>query len=307
MTRIGYIGLGNMGGPMAINLARAGCDITVFDLDGAKIDRVAEAGAKPGADGAAVASRADILFTSFPEPRHVAAAVPALIDAMPSGSIWVDLTTNDRELLLELEARAAARGVSILEAPVTGAVDGARTGRLTFFAGGDRDVLARVLPFFEIMGRVVACGPLGTGNVVKLITNQVWFINAAAIGESLVLGKKAGIDLEVLWDALKKSVGDTWVVRHDVPSIFAGHYDPSFSLDLCCKDLRLLAELGERTGTQMDMTLLAREKFEAARTEFGGDAAELLVCKRIEDASGTDLRVAGEWAKPWEATLPQES
>ena len=131
--------------------------------------------------------------------------------------------------------------------------------------------------------------------------------NAAAIGESLVLGKKAGIDLEVLWDALKKSVGDTWVVRHDVPSIFAGHYDPSFSLDLCCKDLRLLKELGERTGTQMDMTLLAREKFEAARTEFGGDAAELLVCKRIEDASGTDLRVAGDWAKPWEATLPQEA
>ena len=281
MTRIGYIGLGNMGGPMAINLARAGCDITVFDLDRSKIDRVAEAGAKAGDDGTSVAAGADILFTSFPEPRHVAAAVPALIDAMPPGSIWVDLTTNDRELLLELEARAAARGVSILEAPVTGAVDGARTGRLTFFVGGDQDVLARVLPFFEIMGRVVACGPLGTGNVVKLITNQVWFINAAAIGESLVLGKKAGIDLEVLWDALKRSVGDTWVVRHDVPSIFAGHYDPSFTLDLCCKDLRLLAELGEATGTQMDMTLLAREKFEAARTEFGGDAAELLVCKRI--------------------------
>lgn len=299
--RIGYIGLGNMGGPMAVNLARAGVDVTVFDLDASKMDRVLEVGAKAGTSGAAIAAEVDILFTSFPEPRHVAAAVPALIAEMRPGTTWVDLTTNDRDLLLHLEAQAATRGVTILEAPVTGAVDGARTGRLTFFVGGDPAVVDRVRPYFGIMGKVVACGPLGSGNVVKLITNQVWFVNAAAIGESLALGRKAGIDLEVLWDALKNSVGDTWVVRHDIPSIFAGHYDPSFSLDLCCKDLRLLKQLGEETGTQMDMTMLAREKFEAARAEFGGSAAELLVAKRIEDASGVDLRVPGDWPKPWEA------
>ena len=157
-------------------------------------------------------------------------------------------------------------------------------------------------------GHAGALGLLGAGKPARLRVRAFRATPARLrLGESLVLGKKAGVDLEVLWDALKKSVGDTWVVLHDVPSIFAVHYDPSFSLDLCCKDLRLLKELGERTGTQMDMTLLAREKFEAARTEFGGDAAELLVCKRIEDASGTDLRVAGDWAKPWEATLPQEA
>lgn len=298
---VGYIGLGNMGGPMARNLARAGCEISVFDLDASRMDPIIAAGATAGADGATVAAEADVLFTSFPEPRHVAGAVPALIDRMRPGSVWVDLTTNDKDLLRQLELQAAARGVDILEAPVTGAVDGARLGRLTFFVGGDATVFERVRPLFEIMGTPIACGPLGSGNVVKLITNQVWFVNAAAIGESLVLARKSGIDLEVMWDALKHSVGDTWVVRHDVPSIFAGHYDPSFSLDLCCKDLRLLAQLGTETGTQMDMTLLAREKFEAARAQFGGGAAELLVCKRIEDASGTDLRVAGAWPKPWEA------
>jgi 3-hydroxyisobutyrate dehydrogenase len=116
----------------------------------------------------------------------------------------------------------------------------------------------------------------------------------------LVLGKKAGIDLLVLWNALQNSVGDTFVVRHDVPSIFDGHYDPSFSLDLCCKDLRLLKELGEQTATQMDLTLLARGKFEEARATFGGDAAELLVCKLIENASDADLRVEGDWTKHWE-------
>ena len=298
--KIGYIGLGNMGGPMALNLIKAGCDLVVYDLETEKTTRVAAQGAMAASSGAEVARQVDILFTSFPEPRHVAAAVPALIGEMRAGTIWVDLTTNDRNLLTQIAGQAQARGISVVEAPVTGAVDGARLGKLTFFVGGDPESIARVRPYFEIMGKIVVCGALGTGNVVKLITNQIWFINAAAIGEGLVLGKKAGVDLLVLWDALKNSVGDTFVVRHDVPSIFDGHYDPSFSLDLCCKDLRLIKELGEQTQTKMDITLLARDKFEEARTIFGGSAAELLVCKVIEEASDTNLQVSGNWAKHWE-------
>ena len=298
--KIGYIGLGNMGGPMAINLIKAGCELIVYDLEPAKIERVTAHGASAAMSGAEVARQVDILFTSFPEPRHVAAVVPGLIDEMPAGSIWVDLTTNDRNLLVQLAQQAQVRGVSVVEAPVTGAVDGARLGKLTFFVGGYPAHIVRVRPYFEIMGKVVVCGALGTGNVVKLITNQIWFINAAAIGEGLVLGKKAGVDLLVLWDALKNSVGDTFVVRHDVPSIFDGHYDPSFTLDLCCKDLRLIKELGEQTHTQMDITLLARDKFEEARTTFGGSSPELLVCKLIENASETHLQVEGDWTKHWE-------
>ena len=126
------------------------------------------------------------------------------------------------------------------------------------------------------------------------MTNQLWFIQAAAIGEALVLGKKAGVELPVLWEAMKNSVADGFVVRHDVPSIFAGHYDPSFTLDLCCKDLGLIAALGETTETELPMTHGAHDRFEAARSAFGGDQAELLVCKLIEDASGTGLRVEGD-------------
>ena len=298
--KIGYIGLGNMGGPMAINLVKSGVDVVVYDLQQEKIDAVVAVGATAAASGEEVAAQADILFTSLPEPRHVAAAVPQLIDVMSAGSTWVDLTTNDRDLLLQIAEQASKRGVTTVEAPVTGAVDGARLGKLTFFVGGDSETIERVRPYFEVMGKLIECGALGSGNVVKLITNQIWFINAAAVGEGLALGKKAGIDLMVLWDALKNSVGDTFVVRHDVPSIFAGHYDPSFSLDLCCKDLRLLKELGEETGTQIDMTLAARDKFEEAKETFGGDAAELLVCKLVEDASEVDLRVEGDWVNHWD-------
>lgn len=285
---------------MATNLVKAGCDVLVYDLEQTRIDHVVAHGATAATSGKDVALQVDILFTFLPEPHHVAATVPSLIDKMQAGSIWVDLTTNDRDLLLQLAEKANTRSISVIEAPVTGAVDGARLGKLTFLVGGDKETIERVRPYLEMMGALVECGPLGTGNVVKLITNQIWFINAAAIGEGLVLGKKAGVDLLVLWEALKNSVGDTFVVRHDVPSIFDGHYDPSFSLDLCCKDLRLLKDLGEQTETQMDMTLLAREKFEEARAAFGGSSAELLVCKLIEDASETDLRVEGNWTKHWE-------
>lgn len=295
--KLAFIGLGVMGGPMAHNLIKVGHEVRVFDLDEEKMTPFDGRSAPSGPEAAA---HADIIFTSLPGPEQSAAAMPSLIAAMKAGAIWVDLTTNDRELVLKLTDEAAPKGISVVESPVTGAVDGARLGKLTLFVGADAETLGVVRPYLDILGKVIHCGPVGTGNVVKLVTNQIWFINAAAIGEGLALGKKAGVDLLVLWDALKNSVGDTFVVRHDVPSIFDGHYDPSFSLYLCCKDLDLINKLGDKTSTQMDMTHLARQKFEQARELYGNDAAELLVCKLVEDASDVSLQVEGDWQKHWE-------
>jgi 3-hydroxyisobutyrate dehydrogenase len=299
--RLGYIGLGSMGGAMARNLAVAGHDLTVYDLDPARVEDLVRSGARPAASGEELAGAVDVLLTSLPGPRQAAAAMPGLIDALPPGATWVDMTTNDRELVLELARRAQARRIAVLDAPVTGAIDAARTGNLRIFVGGRGPVIEKVRPYLEVLGQIILCGPLGNGNVVKLVTNQIWFIDAAAIGEALVLGKKAGVELPVLWEAMKNSVADNFVTRHDVPSIFAGHYDPSFTLDLCCKDLGLIAAMSEATQTETPMTRQAQDRFEAARSTFGGDQAELLVCKLIEDASGVDLRVDGDWPKHWEA------
>ena len=293
--RIGYLGLGSMGAPMARNLAAAGYDLLVYDLDTSRVEDLVRNGARGADSGEQLAGQVDVLFTSLPGPRQSAAAMPSLIAALPAGATWVDMTTNDRELVLELAHRARTRDINVLDAPVTGAVDGARRGELTIFVGGSPQTVDRVRPLLEAMGEIIVCGDLGTGNVVKLVTNQLWFINAAAIGEGLVLGKKAGVDSLVLWDAIKRSVGDTFVARHDVPSIFAGHYDPSFTLDLCCKDLGLIEKLSQATQTQTPVTVSAQARFEAARQAFGGDEAELLVCKLIEDAAGVDLRVQGDW------------
>jgi 3-hydroxyisobutyrate dehydrogenase len=293
--KVGFIGLGSMGAPMARNLVAAGLDVTVFDIDLARMASFEESGVRVAASSSALAEQSDVLLTSLPGPKQSGAAMPLLLATMKPGTLWIDLTTNDRALLRKLAGVAKEKQIDILEAPVTGAVDGACTGRLTLFVGGEDRVLQRAASIFAPLGRVIHCGAVGTGSVVKLVTNQIWFINAAAIGEAFALGVKGGVDPLTVWEALKQSAGDTWVCRHDVPSIFAGHYDPSFTLDLCCKDLGLLEELGRDFSTLLPMTRAAHQRFTAARNEYGGQAAELLVCKLIEEQAGISLQVPGRW------------
>lgn len=202
-------------------------------------------------------------------------------------------------MAIELAERAP-EGVRVVDSPVTGAVDGARNGTLTLFVGGDEISYARVQPLLEHLGQVIHCGELGHGNVVKLVTNQLWFIAAAAIGEGFAVGMANGVQLGTLWEAIKASVGDSFVVRHDAPSIFAGHYDPSFSLGLCLKDLGLITALAEQVNAHLPMTEAANGAFQAAAHRYGVDAAELHVAKRIEDDANLSMRLPGEWTPPWE-------
>jgi 3-hydroxyisobutyrate dehydrogenase/2-hydroxy-3-oxopropionate reductase len=127
----------------------------------------------------------------------------------------------------------------------------------------------------------------------------LWFISAAALGEGFALGIANGVELRTLWEAIKQSVGDSFVVQHDAPSIFAGHYDPSFSLGLCMKDLGLIAELSNNIDAELPMTVAATSAFQAALDRYGSDAAELHVAKRIEDDARISMRLEGDWVPPW--------
>jgi 3-hydroxyisobutyrate dehydrogenase len=299
---IGFVGLGNMGGPMCRRLVEAGYDVVAFDINASALDRAGEIGARVAASAADCAAAADVLLTSLPRPDHVDAVMrgtSGALAALRSGTVWVDLTTNSNALIAELAASAPA-GVSLVDSPVTGAVDGARNGRLTLFVGGDDATVACVRPILDHLGLVVHCGGLGTGNVVKLVTNQLWFVAAAALGEGFAVGLANGVELGTLWEAIKASVGDSFVVRHDAPSIFAGHYDPSFSLDLCLKDLGLIAALASNVRAALPMTDAARSAFELAAQRYGSGAAELHVAKRIEDDAQLSMRLDGEWTPPWE-------
>ncbi|MGA1552376.1 MAG: NAD(P)-dependent oxidoreductase, partial [Ilumatobacteraceae bacterium] len=204
MTTIGFIGLGNMGLPMCQRLAAGNAEVVAFDLRAEAVDAAVAAGAVAAGSAAECAERADLLLTSLPRPDHVEAVMVSAgaLAALRPGSVWVDLTTNRRELVERLAAEAPV-GVSVVDAPVTGAVDGARNGRLTLFVGGEAEVVDRVQPVLESLGLVIRCGPLGSGNVVKLVTNQLWFIHAAAIGEGFALGMANGVELGSLWEAIR--------------------------------------------------------------------------------------------------------
>lgn len=302
LPTLGFIGLGNMGGPMCRRLCAASYEVVAFDINDAVLTSAKQWGAQPAASAAACAAVADILLTSLPRPDHVKAVMAgrdgALAELGP-GSLWIDLTTNNKSLIASL-AEEAPEKVSVVDAPVTGAVDGARTGKLTLFLGGEPEQRARAIPVLEHLGQVIECGALGTGNVVKLVTNQLWFIAAAALGEGFATGIANGVALDTLWNAIKESVGDSFVVRHDAPSIFAGHYDPSFTLGLCLKDLGLIDELNKNVGTDLPMTLAAHQTFQRATERYGPDAGELHVAKRIEDDAELSMQLDGDWTPHWE-------
>lgn len=288
---------------MCRRLVAAGYRVTVFDLREDALHLAVEAGAVAGESARQCAESADFFLTSLPAPHHVEAVMAGpegALAAMAPGSVWVDLTTNRREVVVELAA-AAPEGVAVVDAPVTGAVDGARRGELTLFAGGDSEPVAAARGILSHLGTVLECGPLGAGNVVKLVTNQLWFAAAAALGEGLAVGVANGVELRTLWEAICNSVGDSFVARHDAPSIFAGHYDPSFPLELCLKDLGLIAELEANVGAELPITAAARSAFELASQRYGVEAAELSVARRIADDAEVCLQLEGDWTPHWEA------
>ena len=306
MTRhkevIGFVGLGNMGGPMCNHLVEAGYPVYVYDIDPDAQAAAVLAGALAADSASACASVADLFLTSLPRPDHVEEVMGGQHGALQSlraGCIWVDLTTNRVELVRRL-ADEAPVDVQVIDSPVTGAVDGARNASLTLFVGGDSEAVNRVVPVLDNLGLVIPTGGLGSGNVVKLVTNQLWFIHAAALGEGLALGLANGVAIETLWRAIKESVGDSFVAHHDAPSIFAGHYDPSFSLDLCLKDLDLIDGLSASLASPLVLTSATKKLFDKAAEHYGRAAGELHVAKQIEDANNLSFRMDGDWTPPWE-------
>lgn len=292
---VGFIGLGNMGNPMAHNILRAGFPLTVHDLRPAVASSLINEGARWADTPAAVARQAETIILSVPGPPQVEAVMRGengVLAGLQSGATWIDMSTSSRQLFRRLAGEVQARGGHALDAPVTGAVDGAQRGGLTIFVGGDASVLDRQRPVLQAMGQTIFhAGPLGAGLVAKLLTNLLWFIHAAALGEGLVLGARAGIDLPVLWEIIKSSAGNSWVAEHDTPSVFRGDYDPSFTLDLCCKDLGLIHDLGAELDVPLELGALAEQIFQRARVTYGGNRGEMHVVKLLEDATGTVLQL----------------
>ena len=294
LPRLFFIGVGNMGNPMAANLLKAGYPLTVHDISPEKAQNLISLGAVWADSIAAGCANADVVMASLPGPPQVREVMlgehGVLAHAKPGASI-IDTSTSAVELVQELVALAHSKGLGFLEAPVTNAVDMAALGRLSIFVGGEQALFEQHKALFEVIGeKIFHVGAPGNGATIKLLTNLLWFVSAAAIGEGLMLGAKAGIPLHTVWEAIKSSAGNSWVAEHDVPSIFAGHYDPSFSLALCCKDLGLINQIANKQGYELPMGSKAQALFQEAMQTYGPDAAELHVVKLLEERVGHLLR-----------------
>jgi len=292
--RLFFVGVGNMGNPMAANLIRAGYPVCVFDQSPDKTANLVSMGARAVASLAEGAAQCDVVITSLPGPpqvREVMFGEQGLLALLPPGATIIDTTTSAADLARELKDKAQQRGIDYLEAPITNAIDAAAEGRLSIFVGGDLQCFEKHKPIFDVLGnKIFYVGPHGNGATIKLLTNLLWFVSAAAIGEGLMLGAKAGVPLETVWEAIKSSAGNSWVAEHDVPSIFAGHYDPSFSLALCCKDLGLVNEIARSQGYELTMGKFVESLFREAMEKYGESAAELHVVKLLEERAGLLLR-----------------
>jgi len=304
---VGFIGLGMMGFNAASSLRRAGFELIVYDIRPEAAEPLVAKGALRGATPADVLNRSDVVVTMVFGPKQIADVLrgpEGFLSTECAGKIWVDMTTSSPKLMRELAAEFRTQGGRPVDAPVTGSVDSAIRGDMLMFVGGEDVDIAAAKPVIEAMGVIRRVGQYGNGYVAKLVNNQLWKIHAAAIGEAMVTAKLAGLEPAIWWEAMKGGAADSFVLSHDVPSIFAGHYDPSFPLALCLKDLALIQELIADTGARHELTDVTHARFREARDRYGDAAGEMTVCKLIEEDAGVSLRVAGDWTPPWEAQPP---
>ncbi len=295
--KIGFIGLGNVGAPLAANLLRAGHALTVNDLEREAASEMLAAGADWAESPRALAAGAEAVITSLPSPAAVSGVMEGedgVLATLDSGAAWIEMSTNDAEEVKRLAAIAATQCIATLEAPITGGCHRAKSGEITILVGGDDAVYAKHLPLFEAMGgTVLHVGALGQASVLKVITNMLAFVHLVAVGEALMLAKRGGIDLGTAFEGIKASSGNSFVHETESQVILNGSYNIGFTTDLASKDLGLAHQLGRELGVPLELAGLVEQIFNRARLQYGERAWSSQVVKLLEDALGTDLRAPG--------------
>jgi 3-hydroxyisobutyrate dehydrogenase len=300
IERVGFVGLGNMGGPMCTHVVRAGYSVTAYDLDDDALGRVADAGARAASSAAECASGAEALITMLPAPPQVEAVLlgeGGAIDALARGAIAIDMSTSSIAVGARVVQAARERGVDVLDAPVAGQSIGARAGTLAIYVGGEERVFEQARPLFEVMGdpaRIFHLGGHGAGYTVKLLLNLLWFIESVAVGEVLTVGVRAGMQLDKLHAALVGSPANSNFLERDVRMVLdRGDYDEAFPMRLVTKDLGLAVDLARDVGMPVELTALVEQIHRRARAAYGDDAGEISAIRLYEDLAGVRLRLRG--------------
>ena len=269
--RIGFIGLGMMGLPMAKNLVEAGYTVTVFDLDAGAIEEAQGFGASPASTGAEVAAQSDIIITMVPDSPHVEAAIAGnggIIEGIRAESVVIEMSTILPETGKRMAELLAEKGADFVDAPVTGGVAGAEAGSMSILVGGDAEAFERTLPVLSVLGGdITHMGPVGAGHTTKIANQLIGVATLAGLSEAFVLAKKSGLDMQTFYDAVKNGAGRSWALETLGPKILKGDFSPGFMVKHMQKDLRLAGQLADDTGTSIPTTSLIAQLYHAVQAE----------------------------------------
>lgn len=294
---IGFIGLGIMGKPMSKNLIKAGNKLVVYDLVAGAVDEVVAAGAARGASSKDVAAQSDVIITMLPDGPEVQQVVlgrEGVLEGARSGSIVVDMSSVSPLVSQKVAAACAERGVEFLDAPVSGGEPKAIDGTLAIMAGGSQKVFDQVKPLLAAMGSsVILTGPVGAGNVTKLANQIMVAANIAAMGEALVLATRAGLDPEVVFNAVKGGLAGSTVLNAKAPMVIGRNFQPGFRIRLHQKDLRNALQAAEAMKVGLPITSLVQQMLMALMNGGKGDLDHSGIVQFIEQMAGVEVRKPG--------------
>ncbi len=293
---VGFVGLGIMGRPMVRNLMKAGYSLTVYDIVGSAVEEMVTEGASSASSAREVAEKAPVVITMVPDSPHSEAAIlgeGGVLEGASSGSVVIDMSSIAPGSSQKIAAACEAQGVSFLDAPVSGGEPGAIAGTLAIMVGGKKDVFDAHLELLGVMGAsIVLCGDYGAGNTTKLANQIIVAVNIEAVGEALTLASKAGLDPNVVFDAIKGGLAGSNVLNAKGPMMIEGNFQPGFRINLHQKDLRNALLTGQELGVPLPVTGLVQQMIGSLVNDGKGDLDHSAIANFIEDMANT--RISGQ-------------
>ncbi|MGE5507435.1 MAG: 2-hydroxy-3-oxopropionate reductase [Chitinophagales bacterium] len=294
MKKLGFIGLGVMGLPMCRNLLKAGYPVVAYELRSEVLQQAVADGAAPASSPADVASRSEVIITMLPDSpqvREVVLGAGGVLEGARPGSLLIDMSSIAPAASKEVAAALQAKGVRMLEAPVSGGQPGAVAGTLSIMVGGSQADFEEGREILQVMGKsVVRVGEIGAGNTTKLANQIIVALNIAAVGEAFVLAAKAGVDPETVYNAIRGGLAGSNVMDAKVPLLLQGKFDPGFRINLHVKDLNNALETGRQVKAPLPFTALVREILQTMQVEGKGDLDHGALATFFEKLAGVEVR-----------------
>jgi len=293
-SKIGFIGLGIMGKPMARNLMKAGFPLVIHNRSRGKVDELAREGATPAGSPKEVAASVDVIITMLPNSPNVelvALGPNGIKEGAKAGQLFIDMSTINPIVSQKIAGELSSAGVRMVDAPVSGGEKGAIDATLSIMAGGDTADFERAMPIFNALGKTIThMGPLGSGGFTKLANQIIVAINLTAIGEALVFGTKAGVDPQKMIRALSGGLAGSKCLEQKSEKILSGDFAPGFKIDLHSKDLNLIADAARSVGVPIPTTAFVEQLFSALRVRGRGGLDHSSVITLFEDLAGVQVR-----------------